>query len=301
MDATFNTAASVIHPLQASCMGTANSLWIKRDDLIHPIVSGNKWRKLKYNILLAQSQGKTRLLTFGGAYSNHLLATACAGATFHLRTLAFVRGHEDFSNHYLRTAALFGMKLIKVSREDYRDKEGLLQRHFPEMENLLVIPEGGESPEAETGIAEIIAEIPEDIDLIVHASATATTATGLCRGIAEMHRKHKVLSIAVLKNAAEQRTKLEDKGFAAIADIMEGYELGGYAKTNEELMQFCRSFIRETGILIDPVYTGKALFTLKEMITRKVIPPDQKILFLHTGGSMGIFSEKFLGQTTNHH
>jgi 1-aminocyclopropane-1-carboxylate deaminase len=284
---------SPLHVLEAPCMGVPN-LWIKRDDLIHPIVSGNKWRKLKKNIGYARAKGLQGILTFGGAYSNHMLATACAGASFGFKTKAYIRGDEDMDNHYLRTARLFGMELLPVSRNAYRDTAALSAAFSISHPDWLVLPEGGASEAAEKGVSEIIPELPDDFTHIICASATATTLCGLGTGIRRVGATAKILGIAILKNAEEQRQKLDAARLSDVCDIIEGYEHGGYAKTTPELMDFCRAFIAETGILLDPVYTAKALFALKDLYHSGYFPPDSKILFLHTGGTLGIFSEKFL-------
>lgn len=284
---------SPLHKLQAACIDIPD-LWIKRDDLIHPIVSGNKWRKLERNIANARKKGLEGILTFGGAYSNHLLATACAGATFGLKTKAYLRGDEDIDNHYLRTARLFGMELLPVSRESYKDKTALSAAFSILHPDWLILPEGGASQAAEQGVADLISELPDDFTHIICASATATTLSGLGQGIRKVGGMTNVLGIAVLKNAEEQCEKLDSAGLSGICEVIVGYDFGGYAKTTPELMDFCRTFIAETGILLDPVYTAKALFAIKDLYDSGYFPPASKILFLHTGGTLGIFSDKFL-------
>ena len=141
MSIEFDNLHAPLQPLRIK--GIEGDVYIQRDDLIHPLVSGNKWRKLQYHILYARQQCKTRLVTFGGAYSNHLLATAAAGAILGLQTTAFLRADEPIDNHYLRAARLFGMELIPVSREDYRDKQGLYDAHFGHHAHAMFIAEGG--------------------------------------------------------------------------------------------------------------------------------------------------------------
>lgn len=297
-DMNFSLGSSILHPLKADCLANAPNIFIKRDDLIHPIVSGNKWRKLEFAIAKAISENKNHLVTFGGAFSNHMVATACTGATLGIRTSCFVRGDEleGTPNHYLFTAKLYGMELIPVSREAYRDKFALFLQHFGANKIAYFVAEGGESEEGILGVEKIITELDLTPDYIVHASATATTACGLARGIHKLNSEAnttKVLSIAILKNKAEQTSKIEALGLQHICEIVEGYECGGYAKTNEELIHFCKNFIRQTGIMIDPVYTGKALFALANLLQNGTLTNDKKIVFLHTGGTLGIFSDKF--------
>jgi 1-aminocyclopropane-1-carboxylate deaminase len=223
-----------------------------------------------------------------------MIATACAGATFGLKTKAYLRGEEDMDNHYLRTARLFGMELIPVSRSEYRDTAALSAAFQILYPDWLILPEGGESEAARQGVSEIISELPDDFTHIVCASATATTLCGLGKGVRKHAAPMKILGIPVLKNAEEQREKLSAAGLADICEVVEGYEFGGYAKTTPALMDFCRAFIAETGILLDPVYTAKTLYALKDLYHSGYFGRDPKILFLHTGGTLGIFSDRFM-------
>lgn len=286
MSSGFSSIASVIGELNLP--GMEGRLFIKRDDLIHPIVSGNKWRKLKFVIDRAKLVGKSHLVTFGGAYSNHMVATACAGAVLGMKTSCFLRADEDINNHYLQCARLYGMELIPTSRESYRNKKALYELHFGGNEQTYFVGEGGESEEAKSGVSEIITELDNEPDFIVHASATATTAAGLARGIIQRGWKTTILAVTVLKNAEEQRQKLKEQGLENVVQVIDDFNFGGYAKTNAELMDFIKSFIAKTGIMIDPVYTGKALYALEK------IKPGGNVLFLHTGGTLGIFSDRFL-------
>lgn len=294
----FSVSNSVLQALKADCLGPFENIFIKRDDLIHPIVSGNKWRKLEFAIKKALAENKNHLVTFGGAYSNHMVATACAGASLGLKTSCFIRGDElqGTANHYLFSAQLYGMELIPVSREQYRLKSTLFEEYFGTQAHTYFVAEGGESTEGIEGVEKIIAELEFVPDYIVHASATATTACGLGSGLQKIQAQNtQVLSIAVLKNKEEQTTKIENLGLQNICEIIEGFECGGYAKTNTELLLFCKDFIRQTGIMIDPVYTGKALFAMAQLLKNGTIDPHKKTVFLHTGGTLGIFSDKFRG------
>jgi len=282
----FDNLHAPLQPLKIK--GIEGDVYIQRDDLIHPLVSGNKWRKLQYHILYAQQKGKSRLVTFGGAYSNHLLATAAAGAIMGLQTAAFLRADEPIDNHYLRAAQLYGMQLIPVSREDYRHKPELFARHFGEDLTAHCIAEGGAGEAAWEGVAGIVKSLPFAPDYLLHASATATTAIGLGKGIQACGYKTRVYAVAVLNNFEEQRHFIQEAGLSEIVEVLDGYAFGGYAKTSKALMDFVKSAIAQTGILFDPVYTGKALWALRD----KALPG--RGVFLHTGGSMGLFSEAFL-------
>ncbi len=268
--------------------GIVGDVYIQRDDLIHPLVSGNKWRKLQYHTLYARQEGKTRLVTFGGAYSNHLLATAAAGAILGLHTTAFLRADEPIDNHYLRAAQLYGMQLIPVSREDYRHKPELFAKYFGSDPTAYCIAEGGAGQAAWEGVAGIVKALPFAPDYIFHASATATTAIGLGKGIHACGYATRVYAVAVLNNVGEQRQLIQEAGLSETVEVLDGYTFGGYAKTSESLMDFVKSAIAQTGILFDPVYTGKALWALQDLAL-----PGRGV-FLHTGGSMGLFSDAFL-------
>lgn len=282
----FTMAASTLEAL--TLPGYEGRLKIKRDDLIHPIVSGNKWRKLKYLVQRAEREGKSRLVTFGGAYSNHMVATACAGAVCKLKTACFIRADEPLNNHYLAASRLYGMELIPVNREAYRQKHELYQAHFGKTDDTLFIDEGGASTEAQAGVADIMGEPGMDADWVLHASATATTAIGLGKGIVAGGLATRVHAVAVLNNAGEQREKIREAGLEDIVTVHEEFTLGGYAKTSDALMDFIRHTVAGTGIMLDPVYTGKALIALQQLN----LPGNG--IFLHTGGTLGIFSDVYL-------
>lgn len=296
----FYTSNSKLQSLKASVLGEGVRFFIKRDDLIHPLVSGNKWRKLEFAVTKALLENKTHLVSYGGAYSNHMVALAAAGAAMGFKTTCFVRGDEieNVTNHYLALAKLNGMELIPVARDKYRNaKEELFNTYFGNNPECKMIPEGGESVDAFIGIAAIIGELKLSPDFILHASATTTTAIGLAKGLREhAHRftNTKILAVAVLKNVLEQETKVKENGVSDLVTVVDGFQSGGYAKANPELMSFLKAFIKETGIMIDPVYTAKALFAMKEMIASGQIPQGSTVLFLHTGGTLGIFSDRFL-------
>lgn len=295
----FQTSNSHLQKLNAPCLGPSDNLFIKRDDLIHPVVSGNKWRKLKHHIEAASTAGKKHLVTFGGAFSNHMVATACAGAVLGLKTSCFVRGDEleSGSNHFLKLASLYGMNLIPADRTAYRNEKTLLyESHFGNDSEAMMVDEGGAGMLGARGIAEIIFELPFVPDHIIHASATATTAGGLLRGLGTRpgFGNTKVHSIAVLNNSEEQKAFLESLEPANPYEISTDFTFGGYAKTSPELMAFLQEFVSQTGILIDPVYTAKALYALKSKITSGEIGGKETVVFMHTGGMLGLFSEKMI-------
>ncbi len=174
---------SPVEPLNVSLFHEKGiHVHIKRDDMIHPFISGNKWRKLKYVLQAARSSGKTHLVTFGGAWSNHLLATACAGAKFGFKTTAFVRGEEAVSNPNLSLCRVFGMQLLFVSRTAYKDKQGLYDQYFEKDRQAYFIDEGGYSPEGARGCGELFDELEQVYDHVFCACGTGTTLAGLCMG-----------------------------------------------------------------------------------------------------------------------
>lgn len=268
------------------------SLWIKRDDLIDPFISGNKWRKLKYILLDAAAKNKSHLVTFGGAYSNHLLATAAASAKHKLKATAFVRG-EEVNNEMLTLCKLFGMTLRFVDREDYRDKQRLFEQHFTQDDNAYFIDEGGASEEATIGCAEIITELTEPFDHIFCTAGTGTTAAGLLKGINQHCLKTKLHVIPVLKggNFIKDEIAKYEKDLSNL-HLHTDYHFGGYAKTNPELIAFIKIFVANTGILIDPVYTAKMMFAIDDLISKKVMAKNARILAVHTGGLFGLLGMK---------
>lgn len=269
-----------------------SSLWIKRDDLIDPYISGNKWRKLKYILQDAAVKGKEHLVTFGGAYSNHLVATAAAAARSGLRASAFVRG-EKVMNEMLVLCQLYGMELIFTDREAYRDKPACYEKHFGAHPSAYFIDEGGASAEAVKGCAEIIAELPADIDHIFCAAGTGTTAAGLLKGMQEGGLKAKLHVVPVLKGGDFIREEIGR--YVPLTDhlvLHTDYHFGGYGKTRPELLQFMRQFIAGHGILIDPVYTAKMFFAIDDLAGKNHFPAGDKIAAIHTGGLLGIMGMK---------
>lgn len=264
------------------------SLHIKRDDLIHPFISGNKWRKLKYTLRKAAAENKNHLVTFGGAYSNHLLATACAAAKFGFKSTGIVRG-ELVENDTLMLCRLFGMKLNFVDRSNYRDKTAVFNMLFGEDANAFFIDEGGSGEEAVKGCAELVGELNQTYDHLFCASGTGATAAGILKGLDLGQLATKLHSIAVLKEGTFIQTTIEHyvpecPEFCLHTD----YHFGGYAKTQPELLRFIHNFSSRTGILLDPVYTGKMMFAIYDLVKKDYFKPGSKILAVHTGGLLGL-------------
>lgn len=265
-------------------------LWCKRDDLIHPAISGNKWRKLKYHLLHAREHGKQHLLSFGGAYSNHIHALAAAGYQTGLRTTGIIRGEADaVSNTTLRDARRWGMNLVFVDRQSYRrrqDPDWLAQFAAPD---TLIVPEGGSSPLAIPGVAELVGEVPFSPDLWVLPCASGGTLAGL---IAGKRDREQILAIAVLKGGgfiADEVCRLHP----AAANIP-GWRIaldhhdGGYAKFSPALWQWVQDFSATTDLPLEPIYSGKAMWGLFRELAAGRIASGSKIVFIHTGGMQGL-------------
>lgn len=264
------------------------NIFIKRDDLIHPLISGNKWRKLKYVLDKARHTGKNHLVTFGGAYSNHLLATAAAAAMFGFQSTGVVRG-EDVSNTHLFLCRLHGMKLIFTDRESYRDKQELFNTHFGNDADAFFIDEGGASPEAALGCSELIDELPQTYHHLFCACGTGTTAAGIINGINKHKLNTQLHAVPVFKNGgfvADEINKYLTQPTPYQLHL--DHHFGGYAKTTPQLIEFIKNFTSTTGIIIEPIYTGKMLYCLFDLAKAEYFKPGDNILAIHTGGALGL-------------
>ncbi|MBZ9632114.1 pyridoxal-phosphate dependent enzyme [Salegentibacter sp. LM13S] len=270
------------------------SLHLKREDLLHPEVSGNKFRKLKYNILEAKKQEKKTLLTFGGAYSNHIAATAAAGKISGLNTIGVIRGEElgeDLEktlaqNRTLNFAHSCAMQFNFVSREAYREKETLefQQKLNEEFGEFYLIPEGGTNELAIKGCEEILSEKDKEFDFIAASVGTGGTLSGLINASTE---NQKILGFPALKGdfLSEEIKKYSTKNNW---ELILNYHFGGYAKVDSHLINFINKFKEKYQIQLDPVYTGKLVFGIFDLIKTGYFPSGSKILAVHTGGLQGI-------------
>ena len=266
------------------------SLHIKREDLIHPFVSGNKFRKLKYNLLQAKAENYDTLLTFGGAFSNHIAAVAYAGKEQGFKTIGIIRGDElsdkISENPTLQFAENCGMRLEFISREEYRSKS---ENHFVEklrmkFGDFYLIPEGGTNELAIKGCEEILTENDAEFDFVCCAIGTGGTISGIINSVLP-HQK--ILGFPSLKGdflKDEIRNFVQNHNWELITD----YHFGGYGKVNEELIAFINQFYAETKIPLDPIYTGKMVFGVIDLIRKNYFPANSKILLIHTGGIQGI-------------
>ena len=267
-------------------------VFIKRDDLIHPIVSGNKWRKLKYLLKQAQAEDKTHLVTFGGAYSNHLLATASSAAKFGFKSTGYVRG-EEVDNDILFLCRLHGMNLIFVDRDSYRDKPTLFNKHFTGDNKAFFIDEGGASHLAAKGCSEMVDEFTETYDHILCACGTGTTAAGIINGIYNHQLAMQFHGVPVLKDGGFLKNDIDKFLTTPINyQLHTEYHFGGYGKTTDELISFIKQFVASTGILIEPVYTGKMFYALYDLIEKNHFKPGSRVLAIHTGGIWGLLGMK---------
>lgn len=275
-------------------------VFIKREDLIHPFVSGNKFRKLKYNLEEAKLQKNQTLLTFGGAFSNHIVATAVAGNLNGFKTIGVIRGDElgkDLektldNNSTLREAHKNGMTFEFVSRESYRNKLGeeFINQLKEQFEDFYLIPEGGTNELAIKGCEEILTEEDANFDYICSAVGTGGTISGIINST----KKHqKVIGFPALKGdflEAEIRQFVKKENWS----LQTNYHFGGYAKYEEELIRFINKFKKDTNILLDPIYTGKMIFGILDLIKKDKFKKGSKVLAIHTGGIQGIegFNQK---------
>jgi 1-aminocyclopropane-1-carboxylate deaminase len=262
-------------------------LFIKRDDMIHPFISGNKWRKLKYILQEAKELQKKHLVTFGGVHSNHLLATACAAAKFGFKSTGIVRG-EYVESPTIFLSQLFGMQLIFEDRESYHDKYGLFKKHFNHNPKAFFIDEGGSGSLGAKGCSELIDELPGVYDHIFCAAGTGTTAAGILLGISSKSLNTKMHVVPILKGADFLKQDIDNLVKGTSFEFHPAYHFGGYAKTSDELLEFIKDFVSSTGILIDPVYTGKLLFAIYDLISKDYFVKGSRILMVHTGGTTGI-------------
>ena len=265
-------------------------LYIKREDLIHPTITGNKFRKLKYNILKAKEEGLDCLLTFGGPYSNHILATALAGQEYGLRTIGLIRGEELTKkwelNPTLSAAHRAGMKFEFITREKYREKStrAFLTQLTADYGRSYILPEGGTNVLAVKGCEEILTDEDEVFDYICCSVGTGGTLSGL---INSSLAKQKILGFPALKGNFLQKDICK---FAHKEnwDLHTDYHFGGYARVSAELIMFINDFKQKTQIQLDPVYTGKMLYGIMDLLKNDYFKPQTSILAIHTGGIQGI-------------
>ncbi|MFT4758358.1 MAG: 1-aminocyclopropane-1-carboxylate deaminase [Paraglaciecola sp.] len=272
-------------------------LLLKRDDLLHPEISGNKWRKLKFNLQRFQMSTAEKLLTFGGAFSNHIAAVAAAGKAYHFPAIGIIRGERmELLNPTLTFAESCGMQLKFISRKDYRRKNNsdFVADLKIEFGDFYTLPEGGSNALAVKGCREIItetaAQLPMLPDYFCVCCGTGGTIAGM---IAELQGRSKILGFSALKGdfLPAEVTDLLKKSDSSVFENWEintDYHFGGYAKWKSELIEFMNNFKQETGIALDPIYTGKMLYGIFDLIEQGYFEKGATILAVHTGGLQGI-------------
>ena len=271
------------------------SLFIKREDELHPFISGNKYRKLKYNLEEALNQKNETLITFGGAYSNHIAAMAAAGFEHNFKTIGVIRGDELANNleeviqknATLKFASEHNMKFEFVSRSEYRTKTSVtfIRKLKEKFGDFYLIPEGGTNNLAVKGCEEILNEEDAKYDIVCLAVGTGGTISGI---INSSKNHQKVIGFPALKGDFLQheinKYILKKENWCLNTE----YNFGGYAKITEELITFINKFKNETNIPIDPVYTGKMMFGIVDLVKKNYFQKGTKILVIHTGGLQGI-------------
>jgi len=271
------------------------SVYVVRSDQVHGQVSGNKWFKLKYSLLSAIEKNIGQVVSFGGAYSNHIHALAFAANSLGLQSVGFIRGEWTDDNQTLNDAKAWGMQLISLSREEYRLKSDVgflneLKEQFPQ---ALWIPEGGSNSAALQGVAELMGLIEQqlpDLDVLVAACGTGGTLAGL---IAGANSTRAILGVPVLKGATFLNQDIER--LLAVAELGPGcaWELdldghyGGYGKVKAEQKAHMRQLENQHDILLEPVYTAKMWRRFDELVASGHFARGTKVALLHSGGLQG--------------
>ena len=296
-------AASPLQRLHSSLLNEKGvKLYVKRDDLIHPQFGGNKWRKLKYNLIHAREKQYDTLLTFGGAWSNHIYATAAAARHFGFNSIGMIRGEKHSPlNNTLAFAENCGMQLHYVDRARYRQKhqQDYLKKIQQEFGDVYLLPEGGSNELALKGCEEIVHEITDEskqrFDVICCASGTGATLAGLARALTDSQL---AIGFSALKGGSFLSDEVtaflngSDSGTASDTSsknwqIEQGFHFGGYAKIDDELVSFMKQFQSQHGFKLDAVYTGKMFYGLFHRIERGFFKPGTVIVAVHSGGLQG--------------
>ena len=286
-------------------MFPSGRILVERFELVHPLIQGNKWYKLKYNLINCVNEGKDTILSFGGAYSNHIHALAAAGKIAGIDTIGVIRGDAPVEpNHTLRDALEFGMRLHFVSRSEYRKRYS--EEYIAELQGIFgdfyFVPEGGSNKTGYFGAAEMLPEDAGDFSRIFMATGSGGTVGGNLIAASRMGLSETgIVSILVLKDfnyvIDEVKNILKTEGVNSFErlEVLPGWHHGGYAKITDELIDFIRVFQALYKIPLDPVYTGKVLFAVSKLSQSGEIKADERVLVYHTGGLQGMsgFLERF--------
>lgn len=292
----YSSDKSILQMVEDECFKKRNiRFYVKRDDLIDAEVSGNKWRKLKYNIEQCKVLKKQGILTFGGAFSNHLLATASACNKLGVKSIGIVRGNElnQHSNQILKRCTELGMEFKFVSRDDYKlrnDKLYQIDLNL-EFENYYIVPEGGANFYGMIGCQDIVNELTVKYDSVFVAQGTTTTSCGILLSLAENSKLHLVPVLKGFDSIKEMRELLNYSIFDSelteeLLDktiVHSNFHFGGYAQKSMELLEFIDSFQKKYHIPLDYVYTGKVMYALFEEMKKGNLD-NQTVVFIHTGG-----------------
>lgn len=269
---------------------------VLREDLVHPFTGGNKWRKLKYNLIDFREQNKKVLLTFGGAFSNHLIATSAAANQLGIDSIGIIRG-DEVSNPCIQFMQENKMKIIFISREEYRLKNNedfistlLLKFHaegiIKNPDDVFILPEGGSNAAAVEGTAEMATELI-GTENIFCACGTGATVAGLSKGVKQNQHIHGIPILKAESFMGDNITSLG--GDHSKITLYHDYHFGGYAKKTTELEKFCRDFYFLNRIQIEPVYTGKMFWALQDLLKKETFPAHSSITAIHTGGIYPFF------------
>ena len=261
-------------------------LFVKRIDLVSPFVSGNKYYKLKYNLLEAKKQNTDTILTFGGAYSNHIAATAFAANKKGFKSIGIIRGEETLPfNDTLSFAKENSMELHYVSREEYRQKhtEGFINKLKDRFTDFYLIPEGGTNNLAIKGTQEIL-DVNDTQHFICTAIGTGGTISGIINSSSD---NQKVLGFPAIKGSEDLEKDIRSWTNKQNCKLITDYHFGGYAKISEMLIQFILDFYDKNNIPLDAIYTGKMMFGIFDLIKKDYFPKGSSILAIHTGGLQG--------------
>jgi 1-aminocyclopropane-1-carboxylate deaminase len=273
------------------------TVYLLREDEIHPVISGNKWRKLRFNIEKATQLNKKGILTFGGAHSNHLHATAEACKIANLKSIGIVRG-ENIESQTIVDCQKAGMELHFISREDYRmiETKEYLNSLNEKFDYPFIVPQGGDNFYGTLGCTEILKACNIEPDQIFVASGTGNTASGILISLKE---QQKLFAVSALKGAFindEIKSSVNNyiqnhivtDEYLSQLRVLNEYHFGGFAKKNQDLVDFIQEFYKKHKIKLDPIYTSKMMFALYDQIEKGTIKSGSKVLAIHTGGLQGI-------------
>ena len=267
---------------------------VLRLDEIHPVVSGNKLFKLHYFLQEAMAKSMEGIVSFGGAYSNHLVATAFACKEYNIKSIGIVRGeHPAILSHTLQQCIEYGMELVFIAREQYHQKEQsfFINELSEKYKHYLIVPEGGYHPEGALGASLIMDLVDSEATHICCAVGTATTVAGL---LLKANDKQQVVGLPVLKGMNDLSKRVSfltgNEYNSEQLKIIDGYHFGGYAKKTTELISFMNDLFENSGLATDFVYTGKMMYGVMDCLEKNLFPKGSRLVCLHTGGLQGNLS-----------